>query len=147
MVPLRHPSRPIFVLDDCYNSNPASARAAIAALAELRAPGERAVLVLGDMLELGDASEEAHLALGRDVAELLPDARLLAVGPASERAAATAAALGVASEAVPDAWAAASRVAELLADGRPTALLVKASRGIGLERVVAALGAVAPPEP
>ena len=56
----------ITILDDCYNASPASMEAALATLAALdgRRDGRGAVAVLGDMLELGAAEEEAHRALG-----------------------------------------------------------------------------------
>ena len=54
----------VTVLDDCYNANPASMRAALETAAR-RSPGEgRAVAVLGDMLELGPGELEEHAALG-----------------------------------------------------------------------------------
>ena len=53
----------IVVLDDTYNANPASMRAALATLAELaRASGRRAVAVLGEMKELGARAREEHAA-------------------------------------------------------------------------------------
>jgi len=52
------------ILDDCYNANPASMRAAIHTAAQLALP-ENLVLVLGDMLELGDGEEAAHAQMGK----------------------------------------------------------------------------------
>jgi UDP-N-acetylmuramoyl-tripeptide--D-alanyl-D-alanine ligase len=137
MVPIVHPSRPLFVLDDCYNSNPASARAAIDAIVALAAPGERVILVLGDMLELGEASEAAHHEIGSAAANLAPAAKLLAVGAATRSTARAAREAGMVDvEELRDAEEAASRVVAALADDGPAAVLVKASRGIGLERVI-----------
>ncbi len=65
---LREGQRGMVVIDDTYNANPASMRAALTALQEIAA-GKTTVAVLGDMLELGERSEEAHLSLGREVAE------------------------------------------------------------------------------
>lgn len=56
------------VLEDCYNANPDSMRAALSALAELDKTGA-AVAVLGDMLELGSISEQAHYEIGKLAAE------------------------------------------------------------------------------
>ena len=53
MCPVRHASRPIFVLDDCYNANPASSRAALEAIVALREPGSRLVAVLGAVKVIG----------------------------------------------------------------------------------------------
>ena len=66
------------ILGDVYNANPASMDAALLELQRLR--GKRAVAVLGDMLELGDYSEEAHRGLGRRLASLPVDI-FIAVGP------------------------------------------------------------------
>ena len=138
MSPVRHATRPLFVLDDCYNSNPASARAALEAAVALREPGSRLVAVLGDMLELGTASDVALRELGDDVARIAPGAHLVAVGTAARRTADAAGARGVSAEHVADARTAADRVLTLVGSG-PATVLVKGSRGIALERVVVAL--------
>ena len=52
------------LIDDTYNANPGSMRAALATLAEVGAEKKKAA-VLGDMLELGDQAEAAHLEIGR----------------------------------------------------------------------------------
>jgi UDP-N-acetylmuramyl pentapeptide synthase len=59
----------IQVLNDCYNANPASMLAALNTLKDLK-KDLCAVAVLGDMLELGVKSDEAHQALGKAVFEL-----------------------------------------------------------------------------
>jgi len=64
VVPLRNGVR---VIDDSYNANPASLRASLDALADVAAEGQRFV-VLGDMLELGEAAAERHEEAGRDIA-------------------------------------------------------------------------------
>lgn len=56
-----------FILDDTYNASPASTEAALDALAAI--PVGRKIAVLGDMLELGTYTEEAHRAIGRKAAE------------------------------------------------------------------------------
>jgi UDP-N-acetylmuramoyl-tripeptide--D-alanyl-D-alanine ligase len=68
----------VTVLNDAYNANPDSMRAALQTLPELAA-GRRSIAVLGEMLELGDASAEEHEAIGRFVAQL-GVARLVVVG-------------------------------------------------------------------
>ena len=59
----------IHILNDCYNANPASMMAALSTLKDLKR-NYRAVAVLGDMLELGAKSDDAHKALGKAVFEL-----------------------------------------------------------------------------
>ena len=54
----------IILIDDTYNANPASMEAALVTVRDLK-QGQRAIAVLGDMLELGPGAEEAHVAVGR----------------------------------------------------------------------------------
>jgi UDP-N-acetylmuramoyl-tripeptide--D-alanyl-D-alanine ligase len=60
------------LINDTYNANPRSMELALETLAEMKGKG-RAIAVLGDMLELGDFSEEAHRQLGEKVKELSID--------------------------------------------------------------------------
>lgn len=71
--------RGIMVVEDCYNASPDSMRASLGVLRMLDIPGKRAA-VLGDMLELGRYSEQAHRDVGRMAAESGVD-RLLCIGP------------------------------------------------------------------
>ncbi len=66
------------LINDAYNANPRSMESALETLAEVKGGG-RAIAVLGDMLELGDYAEEAHVQAGRRVGELSIDL-LLALG-------------------------------------------------------------------
>jgi UDP-N-acetylmuramoyl-tripeptide--D-alanyl-D-alanine ligase len=66
------------LINDAYNANPKSMELALETLAEVKGKG-RSIAVLGDMLELGDFTEEAHLQLGKKVRELSIDL-LLALG-------------------------------------------------------------------
>jgi UDP-N-acetylmuramoyl-tripeptide--D-alanyl-D-alanine ligase len=125
------------ILDDTYNANPASVRAALDTLRE--APGGRRWVILGDMLELGAQSEAAHREVGTWVAAL-PVAGLMAVGPGMRLAAEIARSAGcpeVATFASPEGAVAhaLTRVA------RGDRVLVKGSRGMRMERAVAALQA------
>ena len=54
----------ITIIDDTYNANPASMEAALVTVRDLK-QGQRAIAVLGDMLELGPGAEDAHRAIGR----------------------------------------------------------------------------------
>jgi UDP-N-acetylmuramoyl-tripeptide--D-alanyl-D-alanine ligase len=116
------------VINDCYNANPLSMRAALDDLAAYAAAGRR-LAVLGDMLELGPDEARHHREIGEYAAQRGVDV-LVAVGPRSRE---TAAAFGGESHHVDTAQEAASLVARLLA---PTdVILVKGSRGVGLEVV------------
>jgi UDP-N-acetylmuramoyl-tripeptide--D-alanyl-D-alanine ligase len=139
LVPVAHPRLPLFVVDDTYNSNPASCRAAIETAVALARPDDRVLLVLGDMLELGDASADSHREVGAEAARRAPGATLIAVGPESRLLADAARRDGVTVHETPDAGAAAALLETILADGRPSTVLAKGSRGIGLDRVVARL--------
>ena len=123
----------IVVINDCYNANPMSMRAALddLAAAEVRPPARR-VAVLGDMLELGPDESRFHAEIGAHAREAGVDV-LVAVGP---RAAHFADGYGEVI-ALPDAQAAAAVVPDLLAPG--DTVLLKGSRGVGLEVVARAL--------
>jgi UDP-N-acetylmuramoyl-tripeptide--D-alanyl-D-alanine ligase len=123
----------VVVINDCYNANPLSMRAALDDLATQVPSGGRRVAVLGDMLELGHGELDEHRALGRYAAGAGVDV-LVAVGPLSAE---MVSAFEGESHRVPDAAAAAALVASLAAPG--DLVLVKASRGIGLETVAEAL--------
>jgi UDP-N-acetylmuramoyl-tripeptide--D-alanyl-D-alanine ligase len=122
---------PVLVLDDCYNANPMSMRAALDELAA--AADGRRVAVLGDMLELGPGERRFHEEIGAHARERGVDV-LVTVGP---RAAHMAVPFAGESHATADAEAAASLVPSLVAPG--DTVLVKASRGVGLEVVTEAL--------
>jgi len=120
----------IVVVNDCYNANPMSMRAALDDLAA-SASGRR-VAVLGDMLELGPDEDRFHAEIGAHARTAGVDV-LVAVGP---RAAHFADGYGDVI-ALPDADAAAAAVPGLLAPG--DTVLLKGSRGVGLEVVARAL--------
>jgi UDP-N-acetylmuramoyl-tripeptide--D-alanyl-D-alanine ligase len=108
-------------------------RAALDDLATQAPAGGRRVAVLGDMLELGAGEAEEHRAVGAYAASSGVDV-LVAVGPLSSL---MPAAFGGESHVAADAASAASVVAEVVEPG--DVVLVKASRGIGLETVAEAL--------
>ncbi|HIX17761.1 MAG TPA: UDP-N-acetylmuramoyl-tripeptide--D-alanyl-D-alanine ligase [Candidatus Gemmiger faecavium] len=82
----------VTVIEDCYNASPDSMRAALGVLKNQ--PAERRVALLGDMLELGSVSEEAHRQVGEWAAEAGVDL-LIAYGPLSAAMAQAAAEKGV----------------------------------------------------
>ena len=125
------------LINDAYNANPVSMRAALAHLVE-RAQGGRTVAVLGEMAELGDESPRFHREIGEALAELGIDV-LFAVGPLArhyEAGGLTA----TAWEEELDARALAQAVEAELRPG--DCVLVKASRAVGLEAVAEELAAV-----
>jgi UDP-N-acetylmuramoyl-tripeptide--D-alanyl-D-alanine ligase len=137
----------VTVINDSYNANPDSMRAAVETLAEFGTPGSRQTwAVLGDMLELGDSASAEHEAIGRFVAERGID-HLVAVGEYAARLADGARTSARQSwvqafDAKVDAGAA---VIAGLAPG--DVVLVKASRGLALNTVADDILAAVPPRP
>ncbi len=128
----------VTVINDAYNANPTSMRAAIDTLSAMATVGKR-VAVLGDMGELGNLSEIAHLELGEFVAEKQIDV-LVAVGRKARRIAEGARARGMAVEMIRPCATPEEAVGVLddLVDSGDI-VLVKASRMMGLETVVEGL--------
>ncbi len=130
----------ILVLDDCYNANPSSLRAALATLAAYQTRGRR-IAVLGDMLELGPESEKLHVEIGHYLVEMGVDA-LYTFGALSRHINQGARDKGFARQQAhhfSDFELMASELAEALRPG--DVVLVKASRGMRLERVYESLRA------
>ena len=126
----------VTVLDDAYNANADSMRAALETLREMPCEGRR-VAVLGDMAELGRHSAEAHEEIGRRAAESGVN-RLFTIGKMAPLTAGAAKSAGLREA---DAWsdmsAAAEAVKQFLHAG--DVLLLKASRSTRLERLGEAL--------
>ena len=118
----------ILLINDCYNANPISMRAALDHLAQVDAP--RRVAVLGGMAELGPDGPGYHREIGAH-------ARELGIGPV----------IGVgemARDYAPDEWAADPEAGAELADGLLAdgdAVLIKGSRSVGLELLTDSLAA------
>ena len=125
------------LINDAYNANPVSMRAALAHLAAT-AGARRRVAILGDMAELGPGGPAFHEEIGREAARHGVEA-LLAVGELARGYVEGASGIPVTHWA-PDAEAAASMARDLVEPG--DCVLVKASRAMGLERVAEALAAV-----
>jgi UDP-N-acetylmuramoyl-tripeptide--D-alanyl-D-alanine ligase len=123
----------VTVLNDAYNANPSSMEAALVALAHLELPaGARRFAVLGDMRELGVDHDDAHRAVGERTGGLALDV-VVGVGAGGAAIAHAARAGGIEAHVVADAAEAVRLVAPLVRRG--DAVLVKASRALGLERV------------
>ena len=123
------------LLDDTYNSSPASAFAALNLLDDLEG---RKIAVLGDMLELGSYEDEGHRKVGRramDVVDLL-----VAVGPRGRIIGQEALACGMDAEAVTIVEHNEAAIAYLRQNIEPgDTILVKGSRGMTMEEIVNSL--------
>jgi UDP-N-acetylmuramoyl-tripeptide--D-alanyl-D-alanine ligase len=122
------------ILNDSYNSNPEALRSMIHTLASR--PGQRRILVAGEMLELGEHGPRLHAECGKAAAEAGLDI-VVGVRGNAEHIASAACAGGVASLFLPNAEAAGQWLKENLRSG--DVVLVKGSRGVRLERALEAL--------
>lgn len=127
---IQYQGRGITVVDDTYNANPDSVRAAIEVLAELPAPR---LLVLGDMGEVGTQGPEFHQEVGIYAAQMGID-HVLCLG---DLAAHTATACGANAQHMKDIDALNERVIQLLP--QLGSVLVKGSRFMKMERVIEAI--------
>jgi UDP-N-acetylmuramoyl-tripeptide--D-alanyl-D-alanine ligase len=124
-------------IDDSYNANPDSMKAALRTLVELDADGKR-IAVLGEMRELGSESEQSHREVGETAATLGID-QLIAIGEMGEVIAQAAQNAGLAkSVAVESTSEAAALLAEMATPG--DLVLVKGSRSVRTEQVIEKFG-------
>jgi UDP-N-acetylmuramoyl-tripeptide--D-alanyl-D-alanine ligase len=129
----------VTVVNDSYNANPESVRAALKSLAEMGRGGRRTWAVLGTMADLGDETVRAHDEIGR-LAVRLDVNRLVVVGEqarAMHQGAHLEGSWGEESLCVPDVDAAVAHLRTHLAPG--DVVLVKASKSEALWRVAEAL--------
>jgi UDP-N-acetylmuramoyl-tripeptide--D-alanyl-D-alanine ligase len=136
----------VVVVNDAYNANPDSMRAAVDTLVELGRAGDgRTWAVVGDMLELGDTAAREHADLGRYLAKRRVDG-VLALGEHAVTVADAAVAAGLDSASVHVLEDKDEALTRLRAGLRPgDVVLVKASRGLTLDTVAEALSAAADP--
>lgn len=125
--------RGVQVLEDCYNASPDSMKAGLATLAALDVPGRR-IAVLGDMFELGSATESGHAAVGDACADAGVDL-VLTVGEAARFLHARARTRGLAAVHCTDKAEAAALLRREARAG--DAVLVKASHGMAFETILA----------
>ena len=126
-----------YILDDSYNANPESTRAALMALSNLELPVEHRAFVFGEMLELGEASQRYHdeainLALELGIGPIFPVGELSRI--AARRASSAESFIFCEKEDL------AKCIREHLPNGK-TALLVKGSLAVGLISIVEQLSA------
>ena len=125
------------LINDAYNANPASVLAAADVLADCK--GKRRVMMVGDMLELGDQAESLHVEVGKQLAGKRIDL-LIGVGPLGRYIAQGAAETGENARAFESLKELQAAVGDLL-QARDT-VLIKGSRGTGLERLAAPVESV-----
>ena len=130
----RHLRGGTLLLNDAYNANPDSVAAALHAVRHIvgARPGATAVAVLGDMLELGDAAPAAHQAIGEQAA--MAGVEVVAVGQFAPDIAQGARRAGGQAHALSP-----GDVADWLGSKSFDIVLVKGSRGMGLETVAGTL--------
>ena len=129
------------VWNDAYNANPESIRAAMAAFADLVEPDRPRVLVLGEVLELGGWAEEAHQKLAESIAHCHADdpfQEIFLVGDAFSSAVEELRAGGLPVKHAKEALSLQEQFRSMLE--HPVAVLMKGSRGTGLERLLPPAG-------
>jgi UDP-N-acetylmuramoyl-tripeptide--D-alanyl-D-alanine ligase len=122
------------IINDCYNSNPSALKAMIDTLASMKA--NRRILVAGEMLELGATAEELHREVGRHAAEKKIDV-VIGVRGLAQALAEAACGAGVQSQFLETPEKAGEWLAREVRPG--DAVLLKASRGVKLERALEVL--------
>lgn len=126
------------IINDCYNANPASMKAALQLLAQW-SPARERMAVLGDMLELGRDTQQMHRDVGQYLAGL-DLSRLIVCGALGREIAEGARQAGMSDSTImefPDAASAAEVLKRMIGQG--DVLLVKASRGMKMEQIVQVL--------
>lgn len=124
----------VTVIEDCYNASPDSMKAMAETLMLKGAPGRRKIAIIGDMLELGDYSEEAHALAGQYMAEAGVDL-LITYGPMSKFAAQSAREHGLLR--VFDFQDKADLTSKLTGMLKPgDVVAVKGSRGMQMEEII-----------
>lgn len=127
-------SGPIVVINDAYNANPDSMRAALSTFADLQTDGAK-VVVLGEMLEMGASGPAEHQSLAEHVSGMGAFDRVVLIGAGFARI--DAASLGLTM--LPESSEAQIKaIAKQIEPGET--VLIKGSRGVKLERLVAILG-------
>ncbi len=135
------------IINDSYNSSPSAMHAALELLRDFDAPGQR-IVVCGDMRELGDATTRLHDRLGNEVVTLCGADLLLACGEHADEVVAAAVRAGMPSSRTAVFRAAVDALPQLEAALAPgDVVLIKGSRALAMERLVAALEARRQPTP
>jgi len=125
----------IDLVQDCYNANPDSVLAAVRMLSQMPSEGRR-ILVLGDMLELGEESEEAHRAIGRALTDSPVD-EIYLYGPEMKAAALECGSVRKSVNHTDDYHTLERQLLSVVQPG--DLVLLKGSRGMELERLTVPL--------
>ncbi|MBI5079301.1 UDP-N-acetylmuramoyl-tripeptide--D-alanyl-D-alanine ligase [Candidatus Wolfebacteria bacterium] len=122
------------VIDDSYNASPLSMKEALETIKDFQA--ERKIAVLGDMLELGEYSQNEHEKIGKLTVGIVDV--LITVGPQAKFIAKAAIGAGFPAEKIKSFDTTVPEVASAIREimGKGDLVLVKASRGIGLDKIV-----------
>ena len=134
---IKESSKGFFIIDDTYNANPDSVKGALETLAELSRE-QISFVVLGDMLELGEKSAELHFKTGRQAA-LSGVSRLYVYGDMAEHIASGAVEAGLEANRIMKGGKKEIVDSILGRRDQPAWILVKGSRGMKMEDVVAGL--------
>ena len=126
----------ITFIDDCYNANPESMKAGIHSIAKLF-PKDHKVLILGDMLELGNTSTAEHKLLGSLCCEMISPLHLITIGNSSQHISQQAIADGL-SLGQTDHFANVEDfiAARIKLGSKGTIVYIKGSNGIGLNKIL-----------
>jgi len=133
------PAGAIRLLNDAYNANPNSMRAALETVA-LLSTNSRRILILGDMKELGQSSERYHREIGQYIATAKAFDQVVCVGPDAGWIAESAIAAGFSAENIArfdNAHSASTAIPPTLREG--DLVLLKGSRSVHLEKVAKAI--------
>ena len=132
-----HKTGGVFLIDDTYNANPSSMKAALRVLDITQG---RKLVVLGDMLELGEMSLAAHMELGKDAARVAD--LIFTVGEYAEVTAEGAINHGGASLSVITCLSTGDAISKVLTRiSENDVVLVKGSRGMKMEIIVESIEA------
>ena len=124
------------VINDSYNSNPAALMSMVSTLIDGCLPGQRKIVVAGEMLELGIDEVEAHREIGEQIAGSGVD-RLIGVRGLAKEMVAAATSAGLAADFAEDSDQAGAIVSREVQRG--DVILIKGSRGVRTEKVIEAL--------
>ncbi len=126
-------AEPIVIYNDAYNANPDSMRAALATFDSMQTRSPK-IAILGDMLELGDHSQTLHQSLAEELDRYTSVSRVVLVGKLFSQTDRNATRVAIVEAAGDEAM---NTIASMIKPG--SCVLLKGSRGIGLERIIDAL--------